>query len=225
MADFLSLILAAAAFLGSHLGVSSTPLRPWLVARLGRQRYLGLYSLVSILCLVWMILAYGDAPFLPLWPESCPARCLAVIAMPASMILIVGALTPANPTLLIHRAGTFDASGLFAITRHPLMWGIGLACAVHILATGDLASLILFGAVGGLALAGTACQDARKRREDPALWTALAASTSNIPFAALLRGRAGLRGKGLRWPVIGGLAAYALLLAAHGTLFGVSPLP
>lgn len=226
MADFLWLILAALAFLGSHLGVSSTPLRHHLVARLGRERYLLLYSLVSIVCLVWLILAYGSAPYAPLWPESTAARVLGLIVMPFAMILIVGALTPANPTLLIHKSGSFDPSGLFAITRHPLMWGIAIASAVHILAAGDLSSVILFGAMAVLALAGAAFQDARKRQEDPALWRTLEASTSYLPFAAILKGRARLSGRQLRWPVIGGIGAYiALALVLHRILFGVSPLP
>lgn len=226
MADFLWLFLAAAAFLGSHLGVSSTPLRPWLVARLGRTRYLGLYSLVSIVCLIWLVLAYGSAPYAPLWPETTAGRILGLAVMPFAMILIVGALTPANPTLLIHKAGRFDASGLIAITRHPLMWGIALSSAVHILATGDLSSVILFGALAVLALGGAACQDARKRREDPELWRRLEASSSYLPFAAIVKGRARPSGKGLLWPLVGGLAAYIVLaLALHRILFGVSPLP
>ncbi len=225
--DLTSLVLAAAAFVGSHFGVSSTPLRPWLIGRLGRQRYLALYSLVSILCLAWLIWAYGEAPFLPLWKEAAATRWLALVLMPIALILVMGSLSRDNPTLLVHRAGPYapERGGIFAVTRHPLMWGLALAAIVHILATGDLASLILFGAIAVLALAGTVLQDARKRREDPALWSSLAGATSNLPFLAILSGRATLRPKQLCRPVLAGLLAYGLLLALHPLLFGVSPLP
>lgn len=225
--DLASLIFAAAAFVASHLGISSTPLRPWLMARLGRAPYLALYALLSILCLAWMVWAYGGAPFLPLWREAAATRWLALVLMPFALILITGALRRDNPTLLSYQPGRVspDWGGLFAITRHPLMWGLGLTAIVHILAIGDLASLILFGAVGVLALAGTVLQDARKSREDPALWSGLAAATSNVPFLAILAGRAAWQPKRLRVPVLTGLIAYGVLLAAHEFLFGISPLP
>jgi uncharacterized membrane protein len=225
--DLATLILAAVAFVASHLGISSTALRPWLVGRLGRPRYLALYSIVSLACLAWLIWAYGNAPFLPLWPESEATRWLAVAVMPVALIFVAGALRRDNPTLMTARPGSLvlDRGGIFAITRHPLMWGIGLTAIIHILATGDLSSLILFGAVGGLALVGTVLQDARKRREDPALWSDLAAGTSNLPFSAILAGRAKLQPKRLAGAVVAGLAIYALLLASHEFLFGLSPLP
>jgi uncharacterized membrane protein len=219
------LVLAAAAFVGGHLGISSTPLRPRLIARLGEQRYRALYAALAILCLIWLIWAYRNTPFLPLWPEDETTRWLALIAMPVALILIVGALRPDNPTLMGGRSDRFVADGLFAITRHPLMWGIGLTAIVHILALGDLTSLIFFGAIGGLALVGTTLQDARKRREDPALWSSLAATTSNVPFLAIFSGRATLRLKRLWAPVLFGLISYGVLLAGHETLFGLSPFP
>ncbi|MDR3438703.1 NnrU family protein [Telmatospirillum sp.] len=223
--DLIPLILAAAAFVGSHLGVSSTRLRPWLIARLGRGAYLGLYSALSVACLVWLIFAYADTPFLPLWPETRAARWLTVGLMPVALILLVGGLRPDNPTLLIHRADSIvePPHGILAVTRHPMMWGIGLTAILHLLAAGDLSSLIMFGSVSGLALGGTILQDARKRQEDPALWTRLAAQTSHLPFLAILQGRAHVTGRALAVPVIGGLVLYGLMLAAHQSLFGISP--
>jgi uncharacterized membrane protein len=223
--DLASLIFAAVAFVTGHLGVSSTALRPWLVDRLGVERYRALFSLLSTLCLGWLIWAFSDAPFLPLWKESVVTRWLALALMPIALIFIIGALRPDNPTLLINRPSrpAPTPGGIFAITRHPLMWGIGLSAILHILAAGDLAALILFGAIGGLALGGTVLQDARKRREDPALWTSLVSTTSNVPFLAILAGRATLQPKRLLVPGLSGLAAYGLLLASHEFLFGISP--
>jgi uncharacterized membrane protein len=44
----IELVGAAVILLASHLGISSTPLRAWLVARLGERVYLVLYSLIAL---------------------------------------------------------------------------------------------------------------------------------------------------------------------------------
>ena len=44
------------------------------------------------------------------------------------------------------------ARGIIRVTRHPLMWGIMLSGAVHLLAAATCASLVFFG--GFVALAG-----------------------------------------------------------------------
>ncbi len=36
------------------------------------------------------------------------------------------------------------AQGIFSVTRHPLTWGIALWASAHLLANGDLVSLIFF---------------------------------------------------------------------------------
>ncbi|HXP98174.1 MAG TPA: NnrU family protein [Telmatospirillum sp.] len=223
--DLIILVVAAVLFVGGHLGISSTPLRPRLIARLGLQRFRALFSLAAAASLLFLIWAYHNAPFLPLWPESVAARWLALAVMPVALMFLVGALRPDNPTLMDNRPGEAAPEGLFAITRHPLMWGLGLTAIIHILALGDLTSLILFGAIGGLALGGTTLQDARKRKEDPAQWSRLAATTSNVPFLAILGGRARLRWKRLWAPILLGLVSYALLLGGHEFLFGLSPFP
>ena len=48
------LVVATAAFLLTHF-VTSTPLRTKLVGALGQGPYLGVYSLVALVTLVWMI--------------------------------------------------------------------------------------------------------------------------------------------------------------------------
>ena len=53
----IELLAAAALLLASHYGISSTPLRAWLVARIGERPYLALYSLVALGALVWLISA------------------------------------------------------------------------------------------------------------------------------------------------------------------------
>src|SRR3974377_2122081 len=60
------LVLATAVFIATHF-VPSTPLRPGLVAALGEKGYLGLYSLVALAGLGWMIWAYARVPYDRIW--------------------------------------------------------------------------------------------------------------------------------------------------------------
>jgi len=72
-------------------------------------------------------------------------------------------------------------------------------------------------------LGGTASIDAKRRRMFGDAWSRFAQATSNIPFAAIATGRnqlrPALREIGILRPAIA-IAAFALLLALHGRLFG-----
>lgn len=62
------LLLAAIAFVGTHF-LFSHPLRAPLVRATGEGAFLGIYSLVALGTLSWMIIAYGRAPTSALlWP-------------------------------------------------------------------------------------------------------------------------------------------------------------
>jgi uncharacterized membrane protein len=115
--------------------------------------------------------------------------------------------------------------GIVRITRHPFMWGVGLWAGAHILANGDLASLVLFAAVGVLALLGTLLIDRKYAARRGPDWQEFAAATSNLPLAAVFAGRQRLAFAEIGWwRVALALAVYALLLAAHPWLFGGAPL-
>ena len=47
----LNLSLACLLLLVTHLGVSSTPLRPWLIRTLGESVYLGGYAILALLAI------------------------------------------------------------------------------------------------------------------------------------------------------------------------------
>ncbi len=58
----------------------------------------------------------------------------------------------------------FLPNSLKRFTRHPMLSGVTVWAAAHLLANGDLASLILFGSFGAFALfAHVVCQPARRR--------------------------------------------------------------
>ncbi|MDO9127487.1 MAG: NnrU family protein, partial [Parvibaculum sp.] len=57
-------------------------------------------------------------------------------------------------------------------------------------------------------------------------WTAFAAKTSNLPFAAIFAGRNQLRlGELGWWRILLALIVFGALFYAHLWLFGVSPVP
>lgn len=219
------LALATAAFLAAHY-VASTPLRAALVASLGERLYLGAYSLVSLAALGWMIHAYGRAPFVPLW-QLAELKLLPRFVMPFAFILLACALMGSNPTAVRQEAALRaeePARGILRITRHPMMWGLALWSAVHLLARGDTASLIFFGGFLVLALSGTALIDARRARALGEDWTRFAAVTSNIPFAAIISGRNRFSLSEIGWKkILAGLVLYGVLLGLHPMLFGVRP--
>jgi uncharacterized membrane protein len=206
------LMLAAAAFLATHF-VSSTPLRPKLVAAMGEWPYRGLYSLVAFVTLGWMIWAYVNAPreFLWVWWRNAP-----YVAMPIAFVLIACGYWR-NPTMVgADKLLKSDdpARGIIRITRHPIMWGIMLWAAAHILARGDFRGLVFFGAFLVLAVVGTLAMDRRKRANPD--WPRFAAVTSHIPFVAIAQGRNRLVWREIGWlrPAVG-LAAFFAVLAVH----------
>lgn len=223
-----NLLVAALFLVGTHLGVSSSPLRPALVQRLGERAYLVLYSLLSILAITWLVTAWRAAPHVPLWEPGAALRHLALAVMPVASLLVVCGLTRPNPTSVGQRPDPDTrepATGILRVTRHPFLWGVAIWATSHVLANGDTGGLIFFGSIGILALLGTVLIDAKRTRASPPGWGVFLQATSNIPLAAVLqrRQRLSLREIGLNRVALA-LGLYVLLVWAHPWLFGVSPL-
>jgi len=212
------LVVATAAFILTHM-VTSTPLRAKLVGAMGEARYRGLYSLAAFATLGLMIWAYVRTTPEPLWAGM---RAVPLVVMPFALILIACGVGR-NPTMvgaerLLQQSE--PARGVIRITRHPIMWGIMLWAAAHVLARGELKALVFFGGFVALGALGTVLMDRRKRANPD--WSHFAAATSNVPFVAIAQGRNRIDWREIGWkrPLIG-LAVFALLVLAHPWLFGV----
>jgi len=215
-----ALVVATAAFLLTHL-VSGTPLRPRLVGALGEWPYRGAYSALAFITLGAMIWAYIGVPREPLWPGL---RLLPLIVMPIALVFIACGYFR-NPTMVgADQLLKSDdpARGMIRVTRHPIMWGVMLWAAAHVLAAGDVKGLVFFGGLFLVGLIGTLSMDRRKRANPD--FVRFAAVTSHLPFVAIAQGRNRLAWSEIGWkrPAIG-LGAFAVLLAAHRWLFGVPP--
>ena len=95
---------------------------------------------------------------------------------------------------------------------------------MHIVGNGDTAAIVFFGTFLVTALAGMPSIDAKVARRDPALWQALSAATSIVPFVAIAQGRNRFVVREIGWPVaLIAVVAWALMLHFHPLLFGVTP--
>src|ERR1700724_2829061 len=63
----LSLLLGAVCFAGIHLGVAGTTLRDRAIAARGEGAYHAVFSIVSLAAIVWLVMAYKDAPYVATW--------------------------------------------------------------------------------------------------------------------------------------------------------------
>lgn len=212
-----ALLAATAAFLITHF-VASTPLRGKLVGAIGEWPYRGLYSLVAFITLGWMIWAYAGAPREPLWTGI---REVPRILVPIAFVLIACGYWR-NPTMVGADQllkSEEPARGIIRITRHPIMWGIMLWAAAHLVARGDLRAAVFFGAFLLLGLAGTLLMDRRKRSNPD--WPRFAAVTSHVPFGAIAQGRNRIVWREIGWlrPAIG-LALAVLVFLVHPWISG-----
>lgn len=223
----IELLIAAIVFVGSHFGIASTWVRDDLVRRLGERAYVGLFTAVSLILLAWLIRAYSNVEDpIVLWWTPAVLIIVPLVVMPLALLLFVGGYTQRNPTAVM-QSHTLSierpAPGVLAITRHPLMWGIGLWAVVHLIVSDDVASIIFFAAFAVLALYGTRLLDAKKQRTWPAEdWQRFASVTSNVPFAAILTSRNDLSFKEIGWwrIMLAGVL-YIVLVPLHGVVLGV----
>ena len=209
MISLAGLALATIAFVGSHLAMSH-PLRLRLVQNLGERYFLIVYSAVSFLTLGWMILAYRAVRnSLPLWIAPDWWWPVASAIMLLASILLVGSFVrnPAFPHPGAEGQAARAATGVFAITRHPMNWSIIAWALVHISVWGSPRNLIV--AVGMLILAfvGSIGQDRKKLSVMGESWRGWKQRTSFMPFSALLRRKVTLRSLAPGWVALAGGSA------------------
>lgn len=219
------LIIGALAFLVTHLGVSSTPLRAALVGKLGLGPYLGLYSVVSAGTLGLLIYGYIGAPHTDfLWLPGKVSFAVAKVIMPFALIFLLSGLMSRNPTSVGQDAAVRgELSGIFRIVRHPVQWGFALWAIAHLVANPDLASLVFFGTFVLVSMVGMAGMDAKRRSREEPEWQEFYATTSYFPLFALASGRTRLGLADLNWMAISiGVILYVLVYAFHDWVSGVA---
>ena len=221
------LIAAAATFVLMHLLIAGSPLRKTIVGVIGEGPYMGLFSLASVAAIVWLAMAYGGARGTGevFWATPNWARHAQMLIQLLAMLLIVPGLTTPNPTS-VKQEGALDRAnpvqGMLRITRHPFLWGVALWAIGHLLVKGDAPSLILFGSLALLSIAGTVSIDAKRKTALGERWNSFSTQTSNIPFAAIAAGRQQLRLGEIGWwrPLLA-VVIYVAVIALHPLVIGV----
>jgi uncharacterized membrane protein len=160
----LVLILGLVLFLGMHAVTMKRDWRAQLIERFGAGGYKGLYSAVSILGFLLLIYGYGlqrAAGYTVVWEPPVWTRHLALLLnLPIFILLAVGR----RPSWLLSRV------------KHPMLLAVKIWATAHLLANGDLGSMLLFG--GFLGWAVMARISVKRRPEE----IARAAAMTNVAF-------------------------------------------
>jgi uncharacterized membrane protein len=189
-----ALLLGLLVFLGVHsLRIVAPAWREAQIARRGEGPWKGLYSLASAVGLGLIVWGYAQSRTAPvdLWLPPLWTRHLAVLLVWPAFILLTAAYVP--------------GTRIKAKLHHPMLLGVKLWAAAHLLANGRLADLLLFG--GFLLWAVLDFRSARGR--DRAAGTLYPPGQGARDLVAL---------------VIGTLAWAVFAFWAHAWLFGVAPL-
>ena len=126
------LIAGLLIFVGVHL-LPALGVRAAIVARLDENRFKAVFAIVALVGLGLVIYGKADAAFVHLWSPPVWGRHVAWLMMLPALFLIIAANMPGN---------------VKRFTPHPMMWAVVIWAISHLLANGDLASLLLFGAMG-----------------------------------------------------------------------------
>jgi uncharacterized membrane protein len=129
------LIAGLVLFLGAHTLTTARTSRACLVARLGEGAYKGLYSLASgvgLVLIVWGFGRYRSAGYIPVWDPPSWLLPFTLLLMWFSFVALAATYAPAGR--------------IKGLLRHPMLVAIKAWALAHLLANGDLGSMILFGA-------------------------------------------------------------------------------
>ena len=202
------LFLSTIAFVGLHF-LLSHPLRASFVGKLGERGFQGLYSAQALLTFGLMIYFYrAIGREEPLWVADEWVWGVAALVMWVGSILFVGSFlgNPALPGARLERGAR--PGGVFAITRHPMMWGFAAWAAVHLAVLGTAKAIVFDGAILFLAIAGSVGQDSKKAKLMGERFHEWAAQTAFVPFA-----------RGFAWPgsiaVLGGTLLFFVATWFH----------
>jgi uncharacterized membrane protein len=127
------LVLGLVLFLGAHAFTRLRGPRDALEARLGAGPFKGVYSLLSLLGFVLIIVGYGQyraAGMIPMWQPPMGLRYLSWALMTPVFVLLIAVYVPGQ---------------IKATVGHPMLAAVKLWALAHLLVNGDLGSILLFG--------------------------------------------------------------------------------
>lgn len=187
------LLLGIVLFIGTHMiRVVAPGFRSSMVARFGENGWKGVHSVASIVSLVVLIYGWRQAPVVDIWfPPAGMAHLTVTLMLIASICLV---------------AGLLPAGHIATKTKHPMVLSVKIWALSHLLANGDLASILLF---GSFLAWGVIVRIALKRRQRAGALVARPFVSAKYDLMA----------------VVGGAVLWALFIfKLHTLLVGVAPL-
>lgn len=127
------MILGLVVFFGIHLVSTRRALRTQLIARFGASAYKLGYAVVAAIGLaliIWGFASYRATGWIDVWTPPKAMRHIAVGLMLPAVIMVVAA---------------YLRGRIYTTLKHPMLAGVKLWALAHLLANGDLGSIILFG--------------------------------------------------------------------------------
>jgi uncharacterized membrane protein len=184
------MVLGIALWWATHLFPILAPgARAAAVGRLGRNPYRGVFSLLTLAAVALMVIGYRQAAVVSLWfPPAWTVHLNNLLMLIA--VFLLGA--------------KHAKSSVRHYLRHPMLTAVAIWAVAHLLVNGDLASVVLFGAMLG--------------------WAVVAIIGSNARDGAWVRPPKG-DVPGLIRHVAIALVVFAVILGIHGPLLGVRPVP
>ena len=186
----LVMILGLFLFLGVHTLTTQRELRARCIASMGEGGYKIVYAVVSALGLaliVWGFAHYRATEWIQIWTPPKALRHLNVLLMLPAVILV---------------AASYIRGRIYVTLKHPMLAGVKLWAFGHLLATGDLGGIILFGSFLAWAVFD---RISLKRRTDP--------GAPPIPVGGI--------GNDIIAVAVGVVAYLALAFAFHPVVIGV----
>lgn len=184
------MILGLVLFLGVHTLTTQRKLRASVIAASGEGGYKIGYALASIAGLaliVWGFADYRATGWIDVWYPPKALKHITVALMLPAVILVVA---------------SYLRGRIYTTLKHPMLAGVKLWAAAHLLANGDLGSIVLFGSFLGWAVFD---RISLKHRSD--------AGAPPIPVGGL--------GNDLIAVAVGIVAYLALAFAFHPVVIGV----
>jgi uncharacterized membrane protein len=146
------MILGLALFIDAHVFVTMREWRAVTIVRFGEWPYKGVIALVSLIGIV--LISYGFAQYraegmINVWSPPAWTRHLTDLLVWPAIVFVTAA---------------YIRGDIARVLKHPMLVGVKLWAVAHLIANGDLGSIILFGSILGWAVFD---RITLKRRSDP----------------------------------------------------------
>jgi uncharacterized membrane protein len=146
------LVLGLVLFIGAHVFVTLRAPRAAIIARIGEWPYKGAMSLVSLVGLI--MIGYGFGQYratggVEVWhPPHWTYYITQILMWPASICVVAA----------------YSRGNIWRRLKHPMLVGVKTFAVAHLIANGDLGSIVLFGSILAWAVYD---RITLKRRSDP----------------------------------------------------------